>query len=223
MAPWPSGAGDVASPTDGRVVSSGVLVAATKAVVPAGVLASGGAGEIRIRVRNGLGQSARAVVDGAVQPPLDPRLVALRLLDPLDADAIEAPAAREPFAGSPGYVVEYAATPDDAAAWPWLRQGFVGGAIGGSALRQLGIDVADGPHGGPVLDASGRLAGIALRDPASGSVWLPAARWHLDRVDHDVAPAANGQVRDVPRTVLIGADVVYERALRVALQVIAAR
>jgi hypothetical protein len=69
--------------------------------------------------------------------------------------------------------------------------------------------------GGPVFDASGRLAGIALTDPDGRDRLLPVTAWPAEALD------------DIPNAVTRGArlpwDELYELALRLALQVIVLR
>jgi hypothetical protein len=171
-------------------------------------------------VRNGLGQTTRALLDVAIQPLRGAGVATLSLREPLDAAGLAASGTREPFAGSVGYVVEYAEAPDATPAWPWMRQGFLGGAATGSELRQLGIDVGHGRHGGPVLDASGRLAGMALDNGNGTPVWLPAPRWQLSAAD--VQDPSSRTSESAPPAARTAPDEVYERALRLALQVIVA-
>ena len=109
-----------------------------------------------------------------------------------------------------------------------MSQGFFGALQAKGGLRRLGIDLADGPHGGPVLDAQGRLAGIALPGPEREAVVLPASRWQdLPGIvaggappsqPHAASPAAPAR----PSATLPG-DQAYESGLRLALQVIALR
>ena len=80
--------------------------------------------------------------------------------------------ARQPFAGSPGYVVEYSF---GNGASMLLRQGFFGRGLAASGEQLLGIDTPPGPRGGPVFDAAGRLAGVALPHADGRDRLLPAA------------------------------------------------
>ncbi|HEV7576936.1 MAG TPA: tetratricopeptide repeat protein [Caldimonas sp.] len=224
MAPRPSGAGEE-PPAGARVVGGGVLVDAATALMPAEVLAGSAADPLRVWVRNGLGRTVRARVERGAQPLLGDHVVVLGLLEQIDAQGIEPPAAREPFAGSPGFVVEYAATTDATPGWPWLNQGFIGANVRGSELRQLGVEVAGSPLGGAVLDASGRLAGIALRGAGNASEWLPLARWYEARAGRTTAETTQESTQragDAPASTRLGADAAYERALHIALQVIVA-
>lgn len=125
-------------------------------------------------------------------------------------------AERAPFAGSVGYAVEFAPTPGSAEpAWPMLRLGFLGRAPAATELPLLGINVPPGPRGGGVFDEAGRLVGIALRSPDGRDRLVPVAM-----LPEEVRALLG--VRDPggprPRSAI---DTVYERALRVTLQLIA--
>ena len=182
-------------------------------------------------MRNGLGQSTTAVVDTAGDAParelrraLAGLGVAVLRLDtalPFDA-AGDAPAPQDPFAGSPGFVVEYAVGDAVAApAWPWLRQGFLGG-LAGNGTRLLGIDLPGGPHGGLVLDARGRVAGLSLPGPRGVASFVPVSMWRaLDGSSDDrVAPSPPTAGPTSPGGLALPADAAYERGLRLALQVL---
>jgi hypothetical protein len=207
--------GQALAPLTARVVGSAALVEGGRfALVPSAALD----GARRVWLRNGLGHMTEATLHDT-PPALRPFGVALlRLATPLDAgEAVLAP--RDPFAGSPGAAIEYAASPDAAPAWPLLRAGFFGAFEGDGGLRKLGIELPSAPHalhGGPVFDAAGRLAGIALPSASGQGVMLPAS---LLRVAMPAAvPAPDRSAAPAAR---MPSDEVYERALRVALQVIA--
>jgi tetratricopeptide (TPR) repeat protein len=154
-------------------------------------------------LRNGLG----ATVPARVQQRHDDLGIArLQLVRALPTVPL-AVAAREPFAGSPGSMVEFAASSDGAPAWPLLRHGFFGRRSAGGE-RGLGLDAPPGPRGGPVFDGSGRLAGIALAGHSRADRWIPvqALMPRAMPTDSDAAPAA--------------LDAVFEVGLRHALQVL---
>ena len=210
--------GQSAPPEAARVVSSGVLIGDGRlALVPvAATRATPGA---QLWVRNGLGQTTRARLDSAAARALDPLGVALLRLDaPMDVAGLPPAAPREPFAGSPGFALQFAISATAAPAWPWLRQGFIGAASAGrDGARRLGIELAEGSAGGPVFDAHGRLAGIALPGAADGgALLLSAVRWQSLLPEPD--PAAAPQP---PAPGTAPADQVYESGLRLALQLIA--
>ena len=211
-------------PEAARVVSSGVLIAGgTLALVPTASLA--GRVPKLLWVRNGLGRASEASVDDEAGRTLQGSgVTVLRLATPLERDASPAPAAHDPFAGSPAFVLDYAAGESAAAAWPWLNPGFLGSNLNRGGLRRLGIEVPDGPHGGPVFDANGDLAGIALRGDAEGAVMLPVSQWrHATGVEAAQLQVAAAGATPAPRRMRISADEVYERALGVALQLIVPR
>jgi tetratricopeptide (TPR) repeat protein len=99
-------------------------------------------------------------------------------------------------------------------AWPWLFRGFIGQVSARDGRQALGIDVPPMADGVLVLDAEGRVAGIGLLGPR-GMQLEPAARWQESN-----APATDSAA--VSPATTLPADAVYERALRVALQLIAA-
>lgn len=195
-------------PITGRTVSSGVLIdAGRRALVPLSAVLNA----THLWVRNGLGQTTHAELERRID---DLGVAVLRLPLPLDMGEGWVAAPRDPFAGSPGFVVEFAAAPGAAPAWPWLQTGFHGLA-GDAGLRRLGIAVPAGSTGGLVLDAAGRFAGIALTGSDGQPALLPISR--LREALPDSMPEPDGRPPTAGR---MPADEAYERALRVALQVI---
>lgn len=208
--------GQAELPPAARVSGSGVLVGqGMLALVP---LASvQGAAQRVLWVRNGLGQTTRA------QSQPDARLEALgiallRLDSPMDPGEGQQSTPREPFAGSPGFAAQYAPQQSAQPAWPWLSLGFFGALQAQVGARRLGIELASGPYGGPVFDAQGRLAGMALPGPAGEALMIPAASWQAAQAGlaaPATAPArAEAPARPAPT------EQVYEAALRIALQII---
>ena len=124
-------------------------------------------------------------------------------------------------------------TPDAEPAWPWLHAGFFGGLAQPEAAtgeRRLGIAMPPGPRGGPVFDAAGRLAGLALGGSGSAAgdrlVPITALRQALGAglIDAPPLPPVAASAAATPsRLARMPNDEVYERALRVAVQVIVAR
>jgi tetratricopeptide (TPR) repeat protein len=233
MAPQPVMlGGQPAVPADARVVASGVLLAGgTLALVPRSAVVDASPQGAPVWVRNGLGQTTRAQIAATDQKALNALGVALlRLEAPLDASAVAAgPAPREPFAGSPGFALQYAAgaassasASDAGAAWPWLSQGFFGTLPAQpDRSRRLGLELAAGPYGGPVFDAQGRLAGMAVPGPQGEALMLSATRWQ-GLPGMPTSSAVQDEAVSPPRGTA-PADEVYESGLRVALQVIALR
>jgi len=209
--------GGQAAPLPGtRTVSSGVLVGGgQRALVPRSAVD----GARKLWVRNGLGHTTEAVVDSGSDQWGALGLSVLRLVAPLDQGAtVLAPT--DPFAGSPGFAVEYSTSADATPAWPTLHEGFLGAFTGRDGWRRLGIDLAPGRFGGPVFDSAGRLAGISLQGATEAATMLPVSMFRdMASVSSDgTAPA-----RPVPSQapVRMAADEIYERALRVTLQVLA--
>lgn len=215
--------GQASVPQRAAVVSSGVLIGdGSLALVPSAAARSASSGPLW--VRNGLGQTTRATVDGAGQPLEAFGVTVLRLDAPLDPGGARGLPPRDPFAGSPGFAVEYAESDAAVAAWPWLTPGFFGSFKGDVGLRRLGIEVAGRQHGGPVLDANGRLAGIVLQGPDREALMLPASRWqHLAGAAPADAPQGAAASPAVRAAFAASADQAYESGLRLALQLIALR
>ena len=231
-------AGQTAPAPNARTVSAGVLLdGGGFALVPMTALVpllppAGAAVTPKLWLRNGLGQTTEAVVDAATQAPFAPLgLTLLRLLAPLPVPSLSLSqlAARDPFAGSSGYALAYPAAGDAAPAWPTLHTGFLGGAAPRAGWRQLGFDVPSGPLGGPVFDATGRVAGIAVGNAAApGSTaqatLLPVSMWR-DAVAAAVGaglaatPSAGAAPINAPAA-RMPADEIYERGLKIALQLL---
>jgi len=201
-------------PATARVQGSGVLIdEGRRALVPVSLLPSSSSSTVW--VRNGLGLTSKAQVERRFDAL---KLVMLKLNSAMDGQTPWRPAPRDPFPGSPGYTLEYAATPDAFPAWPLLRLGFLGGPQSpadsqsdGTGLRHLGIEVPAGPRGGPVLDAAGRLVGIA----ADGDLQVPLSRL-IQAMGPVFGPATELMNSASPRMPL---DEIYERSLPLTLQV----
>ncbi len=206
MAPWPVVLdGQAPPPATARFAGNATLVddgAAALLPLAAIALAPGA----RVWVRNGLGQTTPATPDRGDAALESRGLARLTLRTPLPVGASRVAAGRAPFAGSPGYAVQFAA--GSAPAWPTLTQGFLGGPIGASDLRKLGFESTPGA---PVLDAKGALIGVALA-PASGpTTWLPLASSMPASAGVPVPPAGHA---------LVAPDEIYEAGQRRALQVL---
>jgi len=87
-----------------------------------------------------------------------------------------------------------------------MRAGFVG-------RPDLAIELPPGPRGGPVFDGFGRLVGLAVAGSPGRDRLLPVSV--LEKYLGEAPPAAPPQ--------RVAVDEIYERALGIALQVIAAR
>jgi tetratricopeptide (TPR) repeat protein len=225
-APWPIAAGVLLEPpvrfapyargavARGAVVASATLIdGGRRALAPGGAIAADAA---ELWVRNGLGTTVRAVVERRFSLG-DSELALLELHSALPLPENWAVAERAPFAGSVGYAVEFAAMPASAeAAWPLLRLGFFGRAPAATALPLLGIDLPPGPRGGAAFDEAGRLVGLALRSPDGRDRLVTVAALPEE------ARALLGELTPGGPTPRSAVDVVYERALRLTLQLIVA-
>ncbi len=208
MAPYATSATpEGRAPAASRVAGTAVLAAdGQHAWAPSATLA----GARQVWLRNGLGQTVMARVEASAEPsPL--AMLSLAAALPVQGQM----SLREPFAGSPASLVEYAGNPLPQPAWPVLRQGFFGRVLLAPGDRLLGIEAPTGPRGGPVFDAHGRLAGVACpgadgRDRLIGIKEM--GLWGASQPAAVPAPASS--------PVAVGPDVVYETALRVALQVL---
>jgi tetratricopeptide (TPR) repeat protein len=205
--------GHDAPPTHAKTVASGMLLpGGRQAVVPLSAASDG----VELWVRNGLGQTSHAKVQRRL-PALGVAVLALSA--PLAAAELPPLSPRDPFAGSPGFVVAHVAGADAAPAWPRLYAGFLGAqATAPAGARRLGIAVPASASGAPVFDAAGRWAGIVLTagDAAPAMLGVQRLREALgDPADRPDAVPANAA--------RIGSDLAYEQSLRGALQVVAAR
>jgi hypothetical protein len=218
--------GDASSiPKSARVMGSATLMPGGKfALVPAAFVPPAKAG---LWLRNGLGQTAKATVTQRL-PELGLAVVSLNTALAVPDDYTAAP--RDAFAGSIGYSLEYTSLPIPEAAWPLLRSGFLGGQADASnpasSWRTLGLDMPKGPRGGPVFDAAGQLAGIAMPRSAlqgkagAADLMVPVSALKAALGARFAAPSnapAPTQAAQLPKAAM---DRVYESALKSALQVI---
>ncbi len=212
-------------------------------------LATGGTGAAhptepraaRVWLRNGLGQTVSAQVQDRDEAL---GLALLRTDAPLPVPPDLRWAPRDAFAGSPLYALDQAtdvarprAAAADAAdvatgqpAWPVMRPGFLGRDTLGvdwsvaatTATRTTAAPEAEAAHplrGGPVLDAGGRLIGVAQAGVLRGQ--------QVDRlVPIGVLRQRFGELLGpqdtAPRAPTLDADAAYERGLRLTLQVLRA-
>jgi hypothetical protein len=79
-----------------------------------------------------------------------------------------------------------------------------------------GIDTDAGSAGAPVFDAAGRLTGVAVPGNGEGRMLFSSVAALRTWINAPPAGAATPAAR-------VGADEIYERALRSALQLIATR
>jgi hypothetical protein len=198
-------------PQAARVAGSGWLFDAGKrALVPTSTL--GGASAVW--VRNGLAQTVRATVEkhhAALQVSV------LKLEKALPLDSQDAIASRDPFPGSVAFAVEYVDSRDATPRWPILRSGFMGQPSEDGTRRKLGLDMPPGPRGGPVFDAAGHVAGIALRGNHQSDMLLPPSGLKVVVGNDSASPSGPASAPQV------SADVIYESALRSTVQIIVPR
>ena len=196
-------------PASARVVGSATLIDAGRhALMPLDLLSEG------VRwVRNGLGQSSAVTLERRF-PAIWLALVRLHAPLVFASPLVEAP--RDAFPGSPAFATEYASAREAGAAWPVLRIGFIGAANPSGDRRDLDVSMPQGPRGGPIFDASGRLAGIAIRGPSRRDQLIPV------RLLREAGVVIAGDSRPVAQDARLAADEIYETAMRSTLQVIAA-
>lgn len=185
-------------PKEIRAASSGILLDnGRRALARAEALR----GSERAWIRNGLGALSPARVIHRLD---EVGLVLLEIERPLDGAGLAA-APRDAFPGSPAFALEFPAAGHTLPAWPLLRAGFIG-------RERLGIELPPGPRGGPVLDASGQVVGLAVTDAEGRDRLLPLSRLRPSLGDALGPPAADPRRRTV--------DELYELALGAIVQVI---
>jgi hypothetical protein len=199
-----------ALPAAARVRGSGVLVEGGRRVLTA---ASAVASAERVWVRNGRGQVGSVRVT-RIEAALG--LAVLDLAEPISVST-PMPTGRDPFPGSPGYLVEYPQAAGAEPAWPQLRIGFLGAAAAETGIYALGIEAPAGPGGGPVFGNSGQWIGLAVARGGKPDTLVLASQ--LRRLLSDVVPDTRAQPGTTSATA--AADEVYERALPIAVEVIA--
>lgn len=189
------------------VASAWLLPSGRMALMPAAALPLNCQTDLQLRlwVRNGLGQALAAqVLDrddslGLILLKLDGEL-------PVPTPLRWAPQDAQP--GSPAYALDHWRT-DGQPGWPHLRAGFVG--RGGLLGVRLPVPTR---RGGPVLDAGGRLIGLAQagEDGRDKLVAVGALRARF-------GPAIGPQ-DELPRAPTVDAEAIYEHGLLTTLQVL---
>lgn len=200
-------------PANAAVIGNATLLPdGQHAVTPSATLPQAGA----LWLRDGLGRTVRAE---RARADAASGLALLRLTDALPLSAPVAVAAREPFAGSPAFVVSFRTDARALSLWPQLSVGFLGMPATDDNWRWLGVDAARDSAGAPVFDAAGRLTGIVL--PAQSDARLRASRAAaLSAIMGPVVQAVRANDAASPPA---GPDAIYERGLHCALQLIAVR
>ena len=225
LAPFATGA---ALPAGTRAVATGVLLAdGEHALVPREALpAADPTHPTQIWLRNGLGQTVAAHLghgpaqaDANADASADARqpLVRLHLSAPLPVAGGDLMAPRDAFPGSPVFGLDMPADAQAQPAWPVMRAGFLGmpAASAPAGLTRLGLALpGTGWRGGPVFDPGGRLVGIALGQAGAADqmVTVGALRQGFGE--------RFGVVDTEPKPRPVGADEIYERAIRTTLQVL---
>jgi hypothetical protein len=202
-------------PPTAVVIASGVLIdGGRKALTAAAALGSAH----EVWVRNGLGQISAAKVARGTD---DMSLAELHLTRSIAVPAPTLPP-RDAFPGSPGFAVEFPAIANAATGWPLLRVGFLGRPASVAGVYQLGITMPQANRGGPVFDASGRLAGIAISNAAGDRMVLAShlRQYMSDASGEQVQAAQPVQPITSER---MAVDEIYERALKITVQVIVER
>ncbi len=205
-------------PRNSRVAGSGLLLpGGSHALVPLATLSRNG----KVWLRSATGELTRARVESRF-----PRegLALLSLARPLPAPGNLAFASRAAFPGSAAFAVEHVAAPDARPGWPVLRSGFLGGLRAGDE-RALGIEMPDGPRGGPVFDGSGKLVGVAMRsaDASANTLLSTSTLLALLPANFKAESPRDTNLQDAtPATGALRASVdqIYENSLKICLQVI---
>jgi hypothetical protein len=169
-----------------------------------------------IWLRNGLGQVVAAQIDQG-DDSLGVALLSLSGGLPVAGGELVSP--HDAFAGSPAFASDYPSDPEGRPAWPVMRAGFLGAPLPGDGAdaRRLGVALPGvGPRGGPVYDQGGRLIGLALGQSMSGGTdrMIPVSILRSRLGERFGAQAVE------PRPAAVGADELYERALKTTLQVL---
>jgi hypothetical protein len=213
MAPWPVMLDAQAPPPlSVRFASNAVLVDdGATALVP---FASHAAfAHARVWVRDGMGRTSAATVDASDATLASHGLARLILRSRMSVGASHAAAGRAPFAGSPGYAMQFGA--GDGPAWPALTQGFLGSLVGDTDRRRLGFEAGSGAA---VLDAKGALVGIVSSTANGEARWVPLpAVMPADAATSLATPAIAR-----PGLALVAPDEIYEAGLRRVVQVLVA-
>lgn len=198
-----------AVPTGAQVICNAMLLdGGRQAIAPLDVVQAANAHWLR----NGLGWTVRARVQR-----LDPR-AGLAVLEADQAlEGADLPlAASEAAPGSPACIFGYPPGPARDGAWPRASLGFLGRRRS-IEERLLGIEVAAGMAGAPVVNLLGRAVGIVLPAGGDGRPGLAGVATIRALAGEQAAAVDTAATANRPL------DELYEKAMRVGLQVIAVR
>lgn len=221
-------------PKGTRAVATGVLLAdGEHALVPRASLPA--SGPMRVWLRNGLGQTVLAHQDkaddgpghdaaAAASSPEPSPLVLLHLSSALPVAGNDLQAPRDAFPGSPVFALDMPPQEGASPAWPVMRAGFLGmpGAAAIPGRTRLGLSLPGaGLRGGPVFDAGGRLVGVVCNGGGgAGDQMIALSGLRQTHGEHLMGGLGTVDAQPKPRPV--GADEIYERAMRTTLQVLVA-
>ena len=203
----PVGTGAAPSDAAAAVASAWLLPSGRMALMPASALPLNcqGGPQHRLWVRNGLGQAVAAQV---LDRDEGLGLILLKLDGDLPVPTQVRWAPQDASPGSPAYALDHWRT-DGQPGWPHLRAGFVG--RGGLLGVRLPVPTR---RGGPVLDAGGRLIGLAQAGE-EGRDRLVAAGALRARFGPAIGPQD-----ELPRPQALDAEAIYEQGLLTTLQVL---
>ena len=208
----PVSPGSATIPKTAQVLGSGVLANQGRTVLaPADNVAA----SQQLWVRDGLGRvTAARLAKRFGQSGVVELEVATPFATTEDGSQIQV-AGRDPFPGSAGYLVEFASSNDAAPSWPALHLGFIGQLAPDEGRYKLGINAPGAARGGPVFDSAGRWIGMSIKGAGREDRLVVISE--LQRLG---AIAADGSALERARPMPV--DEVYERALRVTVQLIGA-
>jgi len=203
-------------PADGtKAVGSGLLIrSGQQALVPMALIQ----GRSAVWLRNGLGHTSRARIDHEDEAT---GLALVALDAPMPAPPALAQAERAAFAGSVAYGLHYPVQQDGTPAWPQMVPGFM--------ARRSGLEMSLGgdADGGVVFDRVGRWTGVFLRQRAPGwgaglSASPPAAAVRTVSVPALKTVFGADLLKQMASPEQVSTEAVYERGMRLVLQVVIA-
>jgi hypothetical protein len=209
LAPYATGA--TALPAASVQGSAILLPDGQHALAPRAALTPGAT----LWLRNGLGHTVAATISEAPHGDAS-ELVLLNLAQTLPTPGGEIVPPRDAFPGSQAFAMNFSLDTTGQPAWPVMRAGFLGMPLPGAiAWRRLGVGLpGQGVRGGPVYDQGGRLIGVALGLAQQADRLVPISDLRQRFGDRFGAQTPESHAASV------GADELYERALKTTLQVL---